>query len=189
MELLETLSGEEVDWQDAHAQIEQEMGWSPLASLAVFDASTEDADTFPSDSPEPDDESEPAESIPAYKLAHVVGLEVMRAVQAVTAETESAQYPETVNERLQSAVGHALMPASKLSGGHAMGYDDEVLGGHIVYCKSALEAAVTARDDVRWLTEQHVLPVPKGEYLVQRLDNVRAAIETRLSELRGNIWW
>ena len=85
MELLESLADDEVDGQDAQAEIAQEKGWSKMVhageSPIEIGASLEEADVCSSYFPEAEDASEPTESIRAYSPAYVVGLEVMLAVQ------------------------------------------------------------------------------------------------------------
>jgi hypothetical protein len=159
MELMETLYKEGADEDQIERRLCREMGWpEPDSSANEVNQGSGDAMSFDQANDElasDAGESSPdeAETPPGYDLAYAVGLEVMRTLQGV----DHSQTSDQTHERLRSAMEHALIPAAKLRGGHAMGYDDEVLAGHIVYCRIALKAAAAAKEDVQWLTDRGVM--------------------------------
>jgi hypothetical protein len=191
MELMETLYEEGAAEDQIERRLCREMGWPEpdvgggeadpgYGEATAFDQAGDGAE---SDGCGPSFREEQPPS--GYDLAYAVGLEVWRTLQGV----ENAQTTEQTNERIRSAMEHALIPAAKLRGGHAMGYDDDVLCGYIVYCRIALKATVTAGEDVQWVTDRGVLPSATGQHLARRLGEVASTIEARITELRNRVWW
>lgn len=193
MELMETLDAAGADADQIQQRLCREMGWDKLdagegeADYAYGEATWFDPAVAGAQSDWDERSVTEGETPPGYDLAYAVGLEGMRTLQAVA--DEHAQAGEQVHERIRSAMEHALIPAAKLRGGHAMGYDDEVLCANIVYCRIALKAALAAREDVQWLTDRGVMASSTGKHLVERLGEVASTIESRVAELRQRVWW
>jgi hypothetical protein len=131
--------------------------------------------------------------IPAYRLAFKVGMEVHRALRP-WASGRDPERPRTPREEDEDElIGRASIgchiAAAKLSGGHAMGYDDDVLCGHIVNCRRGLEGAEQAEAALTGLRDMGTLPPEVVEKLLPRVREVIEAMKARIAELRSRVWW
>ena len=96
---------------------------------------------------------------------------------------------DEADERLADAYLHSLIPVAKVSGGHAMGYDDDVLCGNIVCNRIALDSAEKCVAALRSLRADGSLPPATADTLVADAERMRAAIADRIAELRNKVWW
>ena len=163
----------------------------------ALDDDWDDDDDFDFDD-DPDEEGEdPAvagarrrrslrDEVPAYKLAFEVGMKVHEALKPYS--TESAK-GEDFDERLGKAGIGCHIAAAKLAGGHAMGYDEDVLCGHIVNCKRGLAGAQEAEEALLELKEDGALPAELVDSLLPDVRAVIEAMKARIEELRARVWW
>jgi hypothetical protein len=126
------------------------------------------------------------DEVPAYKLAFEVGMKVHQALKPYS--TESAR-GEEFDERLGKAAIGCHIAAAKLAGGHAMGYDEDVLCGHIVNCKRGLAGAQEAEEALLELKEDRALPAELVDSLLPDVRAVIEAMKARIEELRARVWW
>ncbi len=180
-ELLETLE----DHPDAEALIAREMGWPELE--AEDDTShpewvaAEDVQCDAGDVGELDHE---LEATPVYVLARAVAVEVLTALRPY-GKAADVDGGDEADERLEAVLSNAMLPGAKLAGGHALGDDPEMIGGQIVYCLKALDAAWAACEDLRWLTDRGHLPAAVAQPLLHRLEELARMISRRVDKLRG----
>ncbi len=187
-ELLETL----LDHPDRDALIAQEMGWDaepadtegPADELAHADVRAWAPPTAESYDVEADEGG--PETIRCFVLARAYGLKALRLLEPCL---DAAGFAPTDDrsERIESLLTNSLIPAARIGGGHGMGYEPEVLGGHVVCCRQALEAAESAREDLRCLETHGHLPTAVIYRLKPRLDVLVDAIEERLAALRARV--
>lgn len=200
-ELLETL----IDHPDRDAIIEREMGWDgddedeswKQGETPEWSQEAEELDAMKAAMHEPPSEEAMAEAeaelraekdalkrMPAYKAAHAWGLAVHFALRDHFDHLDSE-----LAELAGDALGHGHTVAAKLSGGHAMGYDDDTLCGHIVCVKRAREAADQALQNLRDLADRHPPLRDTLAPLITEGEHVRDLVEKRIAELREKVWW
>lgn len=190
-ELMETL----MDDPERDDKIDREMGWDrdPDQQDEQWRQELEEINPEEEDDTDAPDESGPTaaeeleqrdrelEQIPAYAMAYSLALKITKTLHAL---------PDT-NKRLDEEAAQAMIQAhiaaAKISGGHAMGYEDEVIGGNVVNCKRALAAARECR------TALLAMRADTGETIVAPLlasaELLIPTIEQRIAELRARMWW
>jgi hypothetical protein len=185
----ERLEAEGVEFEDS-AEGDDE---GPIDTDDDSDADESDAGHAAKD-PFADEEEEDERAIPAYKLANRVGMRVHEALQPYM-KARAPQDPDEewdrdeIDERMGEAYIGCMIAAAKVIGGHAMGYEDEVLCGNIANCKRGLAGAEQCEKALLWLRESGALP---GELVDELLPDVRAvqqAVRDRIEELRQRVWW
>ena len=100
-----------------------------------------------------------------------------------------AAVDETTGELIGEAYIGMHIACAKISGGHAMGYDDDVLGGNIVNNKRALEGARQSIEAFEHLRKTGLIPASEIDRLAPLMREAEAALVARIAELRGRIWW
>lgn len=131
-------------------------------------------------------------AIPAYVMAMEVGERVTDGLKPwMDGPVKERRTPaeEDHDARLGEAFIGIHIAAAKLSGGHAMGYEDDALCGNIVNCKRALEGAEQSERALRALGEDGMLPKELVDDLAPRVREVADAIRARIAELRARVWW
>lgn len=201
-ELLETL----IDHPDRDVVVAREMGWNDFAD-ALEEHKRQEAEgdedkggdkeasagELPAGVADWDEEDDPVEAIPAYALATDVGEEVREALEpwmkGPPAPANAGRAEVERDERLGEAFIGIHIAAAKLAGGHGMGYEDEVLCGHIVNCRRALAGAEQSEEALKALADDGTLPREVVDRLVPRVREVEDAIKARIAELRARVWW
>jgi hypothetical protein len=205
-ELLETL----IDHPDRDEIVAREMGWDDLADAIEeekehgADGEDEIADDELSDdagageqTPAPqesvfdieaeDEHDLELKQIPAYLICD----EAAEAVRELLLPFQKEDRP--LDEDAGDAVGQAFIgihiACAKISGGHAMGYDEDALCGNIVNNKRALAGARQSIDGFQELLKLKVLDRAAVEKIMPKLKEAEAAIEARIAELRAQVWW
>lgn len=126
--------------------------------------------------------------IPAYRLAFDTGLKVHDALQPYMSEAVNEK-DEDSDRRLGRAYIGCNIAAAKIAGGHAMGYDPDVLCGNIANCKRGLAGAVDAEQAFLELKEEGSLPAELVDSLLADVRAVIDAVKARIAELRAKVWW
>jgi hypothetical protein len=197
-ELLETL----MDHPERDVRVAREMGWNELADM--LEANPRDAGESDHTSPDPEpaieseedsDEDNPFEDeedravrkIPAYVACQRAAHAVNRALKPY--QRVRPRKDETVGELISEAYIGIHIACAKISGGHAMGYEDDVLCGNIVNNKRALEGARQSIQAFEILKTNRKLPAELVDRLMPLLKESEAAIEARIAELRAKVWW
>jgi hypothetical protein len=127
-------------------------------------------------------------SIPAYRLAFKVGMKVHEALRPYSSKAVD-DHDDEVGERLGKAAIGCHIAAAKISGGHAMGYEDDVLCGNIVNCKRGLAGVKEAEEALLELKKEGVLPAELVDGLLPDVRSVIDAVQARIEELRARVWW
>ena len=122
---------------------------------------------------DPLDDEDGTGEIVAYRLAFDVGMKVDEAL-APYMQGEPGTRDEEYERRLGEAYIGVHIAAAKIAGGHAMGYEDEVLCGNIANCKRGLAGAQSAEQALLELKAAGSLP---AEVVDALLPDVRAVIE------------
>jgi hypothetical protein len=202
-ELLETLHED----PDCHQKVAREMGWNDLADdlEAAKDEQEEldddgdddndneiEIDESPSvevDGYDPFGDKEDREmmQIPAYATCDRVAEEVRDALKPY--EKSDDGLDEDIGELIGEAWIGIHMACAKISGGHAMGYEDDVLCGNIVNNKRALEGARQSIQAFEMLRGKKAVPDAVIDRLLPKLREAEKAIVDRIEELRGKVWW
>ncbi len=206
-ELLETIG----DAPDRDAVLAREMGWDlagddgddddQQAEVEAGDETAEEDeggedDGFLIADPTPEDlEAAAAEqrarkqalqSIPAYTLAMAAARKIHEALRPyMQGESEA----DDTDGRLAEAYIACHIASAKVAGGHGMGYDDDVLCGNIVKCRTGCDAAKKCRRSLIDLRDEKVLPDAVVNALLPDIDTAVDALEHRIAELRGRVWW
>jgi hypothetical protein len=196
-ELLETLR----EHPERDQIVAREMGWNELADALAQSQYDDDYPDATRASDEPAQADEPDIDMSTYHEdrdhelqqihAYVVCEQTAHAVSDALAPFQSPDV--RLDETLGELIGHAFIgihiACAKISGGHAMGYDDDVLGGNIVNNKRALEGARQSIDAFEQLALRKVLPAERVRKLLEMLNESAAAIDARIAELRSRVWW
>lgn len=121
-------------------------------------------------------------SIPAYRQALAFGDAVRLAIMAMPQGDDTEPDDDLIQTLTQS-----LAIAAKVAAGHAIGYQDQVLGGNIAQCRRALEAADACVISLQCVAQKRLLS--SAPRLEQQLRGVRETLHLRLKELRSRVWW
>jgi hypothetical protein len=207
-ELLETL----MDHPNRDVVVAREMGWEELADALEQNPHTEDEKIGP-DMPMADELDEDAavgndvddldieaaheaenrreglHLIPAFVVCERAAHAVMDALKPFDTTKARRNMDEPTQEFLGEAFIGIQISCAKISGGHAMGYEDDVLCGNIVNNKRALEGARQSVRAFEALKAKKALPDEMVDKLMPMLKEAEAAIEARIEELRAKVWW
>jgi hypothetical protein len=205
-EIFETV----IDDPDRDRIIAREMGWDGLgealderdAELAAGGGPAYDEEGYDPDSnitmppgsepceEEDDDEfgDRECDRIRAYRLAFDNALKVHDALKPYMAK-EVNEKDEDYDRRLGQAYIGCNIAAAKIAGGHAMGYERDVLCGNIANCKRGLVGAVEAEQALLELKEEGLLPAGLVDRLLPDVRAVIDAVKARIEELRAKVWW
>jgi hypothetical protein len=194
-ELLETL----IDHPDRDEIVAREMGWDELADAIQEDKASGHRDESEADAletavedgeydlEEEDEHDLELKQIPAYMVAD-------RAAEAVRELLLPFQKEDRhLDEDAGDAVGEAFIgihiACAKISGGHAMGYDEDSLCGNIVNNKRALAGARQSIDGFESLQKLKILDAVTVQQIMPLLREAETAIQARIEELRAQVWW
>ncbi len=201
-ELLETL----IDDPNRDEIIAHEMGWNDqngedddIEQFMDLDASFDGnggagaaadpaMDSFagiPDDDDNLSDACDPPDTIPAYVAAMAAADLIREALQPILDNEDD----EEIDERLSEVFLNIHTACAKISGGHAMGYDDDVLCGNIVCNKIALDAVEKSLDALRSLRNDDLIDPVISDRLLPPLHSARRALAERITELRKQVWW
>ena len=162
-------------------------------AVAEVEAQKAEAEAIGKD-PFADEEEEDERNIPAYKLANEVGLRVHDALQPFM-QARAPKDPDEewdrdeVDERMGEAYIGCMIAAAKIVGGHAMGYEDDVLCGNIANCKRGLAGADQCEAALLWLKANGHVPADLVDRLLPDVRAVQQAVRERIEELRKGVWW
>lgn len=133
-----------------------------------------------------DAECDQLHRIPAYRAARALADRAGKALRPLMEE-------EVADEDLGRLLGEAFISAHqaavKIAGGHAMGYDDDVLCGNIVNNRISLDAIQRCQQVWAELQAQQIVSRELAEPLVAEMREVEKLIEERIAELRSRVWW
>jgi len=144
-----------------------------------------DEEATPHDKRSPFEEDPDIAVIPAYAAARDCGRTVDRILKPWMSQDESAD----LDERIPEVWTGIHVAAAKISGGHAMGYEDEVLCGNIVCNTIALQSVETCIKNAIELAHENILPQDSVDELLPELRSVQQIIAARVEELRQRVWW
>ena len=133
-----------------------------------------------------DEERDQLNRIPAYRAARLLA---DRAGKALRPLMEAEDVDEDLGRLLGEAYISAHQAAVKIAGGHAMGYDDDVLCGNIVNNRISLDAIQRCQQAWAELQELQIVSREVAEPLVAEMREVQKLIEERIAELRSRVWW
>lgn len=147
----------------------------------------DDADLYP-------DGQGGVKSIPAYTTAFRNGMRIGKLLDPFMKKSDRAgavlsPQEEDAGDLLGKAWIGCHVAAAKVSGGHAMGYEDDVLCGNIVNCRRGLAGVDEGIAAVRELAASKVLPAGVVSEILDMYDETRKAVEARIAELRAKVWW
>jgi hypothetical protein len=148
------------------------------------DGDDDDADLFDDDCDELDAVRGSVKSIAAFVLARDVGMRIHHLLQPFMDGPDDDD-----DGRLGEAYIGCHIAAAKISGGHAMGYDDEVLCGNIVNNRIGLAAVEKSIAAFQSLKDDELLPPDLVDRILPELAKVSEAMSARIAELRAKVWW
>ena len=197
-ELLETLHED----PDCHEKVAREMGWDHIvdhleAGKSQVDEPEEaeegfDEPAFDDDAPESDPfdidkEGREVMQIPAYATCDRVAEQVREALKPY--ERTDHSLDEDTSDLIGQAWIGIHIACAKISGGHAMGYEDDVLCGNIVNNKRGLEGARQSIQAFEALRGKNVIPNAVIDRLLPMLREAGKSIVDRIEEMREKVWW
>jgi hypothetical protein len=124
--------------------------------------------------------------IPAYSAARALGSRVNDVLRPLM---EGEDPDDDKSRLLAEAYISVHQAAAKIAGGHAMGYDDDVLCGNIVNNRIALEAVERGEQAWRELVDQQIVSREVAEPFIAGMHELQKLIEERIAELRSRVWW
>ena len=119
-----------------------------------------------------------------YQRSFAFGLRVHSTLKPLMNDSEELQ-----DDDVLTAFRDSLVIAAKLSGANAMGEDETVLCGNIVYCRKALAAAESCVAALEKLTGRHELDADTLNALLDEGREVTRLVEAHIDGLRGKVWW
>ena len=125
--------------------------------------------------------------IPAYRLATEVGMKIHEALEPYL--NSKSEGDEEFDRRIGEAGIGCHIAAAKISGGHAMGYDDDVLCGNIANCKRGLAGAEQCERALIELRDEGKLPAELVDSLLPDVRDVIRAVKDHIEALRARVWW
>ena len=210
-ELLETL----IDHPDRDEIIAREMGWDHMlegedeAGVLDNDFPFEESDSADEDyvsnpsgeadeeaGGDPDDDDplreDELEAIEAYAVGYRWALKVHEALKPLfheeggTAEEDSDAFDpdEDISQTLR-----CFEVAAKIAGGHGMGYEDHSLCGNIVCNTKSLDAVNESLEGLAAIRQRGLLDNETAAALIEEGRHVRQLVESRIAELRSQVWW
>jgi len=121
-------------------------------------------------------ERQSVEELPVYQLARALATTVLRWSEPVPADAKDGDFVLFCS--------NALQIAAKVSGGHAVGYERDMLGGNIAYVKRGLVAANAALDALRTLRHASYMRPEDYHRLFEATYEVRNAVALHVLRLR-----
>ncbi|MFW6348478.1 MAG: hypothetical protein ACOC2C_07710, partial [Cyclonatronaceae bacterium] len=120
------------------------------------------------------------EHLPVYQKAHRFGAAVLYR----SAQTRLEEMPAEAQEAFNQFVSDVLTVNSKVVAGYALGFEADVLGGNIAFCKKGLAAANRALDTLAALRELEVFGAIEFRQLHTDLFEVRNDLGIYIQDLR-----
>jgi hypothetical protein len=111
-----------------------------------------------------------------YSLARTFGIKVLGIAQANKEIKDDAIFNQFIQTSLQIS--------AKLAAGFSFGFDTDVMGGNITYCKKALENANRALDLLHMLKSRSWMKAAEYYELDEQLFDVRNEIGMYIQDLR-----
>jgi len=121
-------------------------------------------------------EQQPVEELPVYQSARALATTVLCWSEPIPADAKDGDFVQFCS--------NALQIAAKVSGGHAVGYERDMLGGNIAYVKRGLIAANEALDALRTLREAPYMREKDYLRLYEATFEVRNAVALHVLRLR-----
>ena len=134
-----------------------------------------------------DRDREQLNRIPAYRAARDLAGRASEVLHPLM-ETE-VDVGDELGQLLGEAFISAHQAAVKIAGGHAMGYDDDVLCGNIVNNRISLESIGRCQRAWAELQQRQIVTPAVAEPLIAEMREVQTLIEERIAELRSRVWW
>jgi hypothetical protein len=121
-------------------------------------------------------EQQPVEELPVYQSARALATTVLRWSEPIPADAKDGDFVQFCS--------NALQIAAKVSGGHAVGYERDMIGGNIAYVKRSLVAANDALDALRTLRSAPYMSEKDYLRLYEATFEVRNAVALHVLRLR-----
>jgi hypothetical protein len=121
-------------------------------------------------------EQQSVDALPVYQAARALATTVLRWSEPIPADVKDGDFVQFCS--------NALQIAAKLSGGHAVGYERDMLGGNIAYVKRGLAAANAALDALHSLRGAPYLSAGDYHRLYEATYEVRNAVALHVLRLR-----
>lgn len=121
-------------------------------------------------------EEQPVDELPVYQAARTLARHVLRWTEGIPTEAKDSG--------LVQFCSHVLEVPAKLGGGHAVGYERDVLGGNIAYVKRGLAAANDALDALQRIQGAPYMRPAAYRRLYEATYEVRNAVALHVLRLR-----
>lgn len=145
-------------WEDEDDRDEEATGESWKTGLAAFP------------------EQQPVDALPVYQAARTLADHVSRWSEPIPTHAKDSG--------LVQFCSHVLEVPAKLSGGHAVGYERDVLGGNIAYVKRSLAAANAALEALQRIQDASYMRPAAYRRLYEATYEVRNAVALHVLRLR-----
>lgn len=120
------------------------------------------------------------EQLGVYQKAHRFGSAILHR----SAQTQLGEMPAEAREVFNQFVSDVLMVNAKVVAGYALGFEADVLGGNIAFCKKGLAAANRALDTLAALRQLEVFGAIEYRQLHADLFEIRNDLGIYIQDLR-----
>ena len=121
-------------------------------------------------------EEQSVDDLPVYRSARALATAVLRWSEPIPSNVKDGDFVQFCS--------NALQIAAKVSGGHAVGYERDMLGGNIAYVKRGLAAANAALEALRSLRDAPYMRAADYRRLYEATYEVRNAVALHVLRLR-----
>ena len=121
-------------------------------------------------------EEQSVDDLPVYRSARALATTVLRWSEPIPSNVKDGDFVQFCS--------NALQIAAKVSGGHAVGYERDMLGGNIAYVKRGLAAANAALEALRSLRDAPYMRASDYRRLYEATYEVRNAVALHVLRLR-----
>ncbi len=183
-----------MDHPDRDKIIAKEMGWDDLLEDlealergdipdyededmdGIYDEDIDEGDEWKQSTGYKEDDADSVKDLPVYQKAYQYSLDAHKLVKQIGENRRE--------EVISEFIGAAILPAAKIAGGYAMGFEMQFLGGNIANCKRGLAAANRMLNALDIMLEEGIIDRDVYDEYYRRGKEVRDELELYITELR-----
>jgi len=182
-----------MDHPDRDKIIAKEMGWDDLLEDLeayergeipdyeediddIMDEDIDEGDEWKKTTGYESDDSDSVKNLPVYQKAYQYSLDAHKLVKKIGEHRRE--------KVISDFIGAAIIPAAKIAGGYAMGFEMQFLGGNIANCKRGLAAANRTLNALDIMLEEGIIDQNVYDDYYNRGKEVRDDLAAYIEDLR-----